>query len=99
MEITEARRILADHNLWRRGDDSIPETNPSKLGIAIETLLDATEWKPISSAPHFIRVLVRFPCGHIEDATIHPGGYSLFDGENLMSGSPTHWRPCPQDPS
>jgi hypothetical protein len=52
-------------------------------------------WQPISSAPKGVSILVRFKCGHIEDAVINDGGYSLFDGENLMSGPPLHWMPLP----
>lgn len=62
------------------------------------------EWQPIETAPRDVRVLIRFRCGHVEDATIHPcsddGGwiYCLFDGEQLMDTHPTHWMPLPNPP-
>jgi hypothetical protein len=38
----EARKILSDHNEWRRGGDG-EATNPVLLGQAIETALDALD--------------------------------------------------------
>ena len=44
MTFTEARRILELHNLWRR-DSHVPNkyemVNPTELGIAIETAIEA----------------------------------------------------------
>lgn len=44
MTFTEAKRILELHNLWRR-DNHVPNkyemVNPTELGIAIETAIDA----------------------------------------------------------
>lgn len=44
MTFTEARKILELHNLWRR-DNSVPNkyemVNPTELGIAIETAIEA----------------------------------------------------------
>jgi len=56
------------------------------------------EWQPIETAPENARILIIFKCGHIEDGVMHDKGYSLFDGENLMSGYPTHWMPLPEPP-
>lgn len=39
MTLNEAIEILRKHNNWRRGDDSIPETNPTTLGLAIDTII------------------------------------------------------------
>lgn len=47
-------------------------------------------------------VLVRFQCGHVEDASIYKDGkswkYTLFDGEELMNDRPLHWMPLPEEP-
>ena len=44
MTFTEAKKILELHNLWRR-DNHVPNkhemVNPTELGIAIETAIDA----------------------------------------------------------
>lgn len=44
MTFTEAKRILELHNLWRR-DNHVPNkyemVNPTELGIAIETAIEA----------------------------------------------------------
>lgn len=44
MTFTEARKILELHNLWRR-DSYVPNkyemVNPTELGIAIETAIEA----------------------------------------------------------
>lgn len=44
MTFTEAKRILELHNLWRR-DNHVPSkyemVNPTELGIAIDTAVDA----------------------------------------------------------
>ena len=39
MTLKEAIGVLRRHNRWRRGDDSIPETNPTTLGLAIDTIV------------------------------------------------------------
>ena len=39
MTLKEAIEVLRMHNRWRRGDDSIPMTNPTKLGLAIDTIV------------------------------------------------------------
>lgn len=39
MTLKEAIEVLRRHNKWRRGDDSIPMTNPTKLGLAIDTII------------------------------------------------------------
>jgi hypothetical protein len=58
-------------------------------------------WQPIETAPKGVKILVLFEAnsGHVEDATISDVGYSLFDGENLVSGNPTHWMPLPSLPA
>lgn len=43
LTIERAVEILRKHNQWRRGDDSIEATNPTKLGIAIDTILEYFE--------------------------------------------------------
>ncbi len=44
MTFTEAKKILVQHNLWRR-DNHVPNqyemVNPTELGIAIETAIEA----------------------------------------------------------
>jgi hypothetical protein len=44
MTFTEAKEILEHHNLWRR-DNHVPNkyemVNPTELGIAIETAIEA----------------------------------------------------------
>ena len=41
MQITKATSLLRTHNAWRRGDDeSIQATDPTELGIAIDTVLE-----------------------------------------------------------
>ena len=44
MTFTEAKKILELHNLWRR-DNHVPNkyemVNPTELGIAIETAIEA----------------------------------------------------------
>lgn len=51
MEIKEAIQILKDHNTWRRYDGEIEETqqmtNPKKLGIAIDTVVNDFETNEI----------------------------------------------------
>lgn len=39
MTLKDAIEILRKHNKWRRGDDSVPETNPNTLGLAIDTII------------------------------------------------------------
>lgn len=39
MTLKEAIEVLRRHNKWRRGDDSVPETNPTTLGLAIDTII------------------------------------------------------------
>lgn len=39
VEIKQAIEILEIHNKWRRGDDTIPMTNPTELGIAIDVIV------------------------------------------------------------
>lgn len=63
------------------------------------------EWIKCSERlpPDGEKVLVWFPKNqHIEDAVFFEEdgalGYSLFDGECLMSESPTHWQPLPEPP-
>ena len=41
MSNEEAAVILEQHNLWRRGSDDIPQTNPTALGKAIEVAVKA----------------------------------------------------------
>ena len=40
MNLTEAKSILKAHQEWRRGDDDSPVSNPTQLGIAIDTILE-----------------------------------------------------------
>ena len=42
MTLPEAIKILKSHNAWRRGDDS-DMTNPTKLGIAIDLIVEHLE--------------------------------------------------------
>ena len=41
MELKEAIEILKRHNEWRRGSDKYPLDNPTRIGIAIDTILEA----------------------------------------------------------
>ena len=47
MEIKEAIQVLKDHNAWRRYDGEINQspqmTDPKKLGIAIDTVVNKFE--------------------------------------------------------
>jgi hypothetical protein len=44
MEIKEAIQVLKDHNEWRRGEDeTLQMTDPKKLGIAIDTVVNEFE--------------------------------------------------------
>lgn len=44
MEIKEAIQVLKDHNIWRRGEDEeLKMTDPKKLGIAIDTVVNEFE--------------------------------------------------------
>ena len=40
MDIKQAVGILETHNRWRRGEDVEPMTNPTTLGIAIDTVVE-----------------------------------------------------------
>tara|TARA_R110002073_G_scaffold25008_3_gene83505 strand:- start:545 stop:790 length:246 start_codon:yes stop_codon:yes gene_type:complete len=40
MNIKQAIGILQTHNKWRRGCDIEPMTNPTTLGIAIDTVIE-----------------------------------------------------------
>ena len=44
MTLQEAIKILKEHNLWRRGDDS-EMINPTTLGIAIDLIVSECESK------------------------------------------------------
>ena len=44
MELEEAINILETYNTWRRGAE-IPQESPEKIGIAIDTVLDALKPK------------------------------------------------------
>ncbi len=39
MTLQEAREILADHNRWRRGDETLPMGDPTMIGEAIDIVL------------------------------------------------------------
>jgi hypothetical protein len=39
MNIEDAIKILEDHNEWRRGKGTHSMTNPTELGIAIDTII------------------------------------------------------------
>ena len=42
MQIPKATETLRTHNAWRRGnDESIQATDPTELGIAIDTVLES----------------------------------------------------------
>lgn len=41
MTIEEAIKVLHEHQLWRRGSDEYPATDPKKLGQAIDIALEA----------------------------------------------------------
>lgn len=44
MEIKEAIQVLKDHNIWRRcEDEKLKMTDPKKLGIAIDTVVNEFE--------------------------------------------------------
>jgi hypothetical protein len=40
MTTTQAIEILRQHNLWRRGSDDVPPTDPTLLGQAIDAVCD-----------------------------------------------------------
>jgi hypothetical protein len=41
LELNEAITILEEHNKWRRGDEEIQMENPTKLGVAIDVILES----------------------------------------------------------
>lgn len=44
MKLTESIQVLKNHNKWRRGeDDTLEMTDPKKLGIAIDTVVNEFE--------------------------------------------------------
>lgn len=43
MTITEAIQELKEYNKWRRGDESIPQPNPTIIGIAIDRAISYYE--------------------------------------------------------
>lgn len=44
MEVKQAIQILKNHNLWRKGEDEeLQMTDPKKLGIAIDTVVNKFE--------------------------------------------------------
>jgi hypothetical protein len=45
MEIKKAIKILKNHNKWRRGDDTINMTDPTLLGIALDTVIEFVDEK------------------------------------------------------
>lgn len=56
MTFTEAEKILAHHNKWRR-DNHIPNkyemVNPTELGIAIDTAIDALNACIVSNCENY----------------------------------------------
>lgn len=40
MKLEQAIEILETHNRWRRGDDTVPMTNPKDIGIAIDIVVE-----------------------------------------------------------
>lgn len=42
MTTTKAHEILRQHNLWRRGSDDVPPTDPTLLGQAIDAVCSPT---------------------------------------------------------
>ena len=43
MNIKEARFILFNYNIWRRGSD-IEQPNPTQIGIAIDTIINYVDY-------------------------------------------------------
>ena len=44
MEIKEAIKVLKHHNVWRKGDDeNAIMTNPKRLGVAIDVVVNEFE--------------------------------------------------------
>lgn len=39
-ELDDAIEVLNNHNKWRRGDDNSTPTDPTKLGISIDIILN-----------------------------------------------------------
>lgn len=52
MTITEAVKILRDHQAWRKGGDG-PETDPRKLSEALEWVIKTLESKVASPKRRF----------------------------------------------
>lgn len=65
MELKEAIQVLKDHNNWRRYDGEISEspkmTDPKKLGVAIDTVVNEFENLFISG------VVKSFYCDNMEE--------------------------------
>ncbi|AGO49645.1 hypothetical protein Phi13:2_gp035 [Cellulophaga phage phi13:2] len=44
MKIKEAIQVLKDHNIWRKGEnEEVQMTDPKKLGVAIDTVVNKFE--------------------------------------------------------
>lgn len=43
VEISEIIKKMREYNLWRRGDEEIPQPNPTEIGRHIESLCDFCE--------------------------------------------------------
>ena len=41
----EARKVLIEHNTWRRGCEETPQTDQRMLGEALEVAIEALETK------------------------------------------------------
>ena len=62
MNIKQAIGILQIHNKWRRGCDIEPMTNPTTLGIAIDTVIEHVKNNFVSDD------VIKCQCNHkIED--------------------------------
>ncbi|WP_431471923.1 hypothetical protein I5168_11990 [Nonlabens sp. SCSIO 43208] len=69
MEIKEAIQVLKDHNLWRKGkDETIQMTNPKKLGIAIDTVVNEFENLFISGVSDSSMDFIRYNTEDLKNA-------------------------------
>jgi hypothetical protein len=56
MNIKQAIGILQTHNKWRRGCDIEPMTNPTTLGISIDTIIEYVKNNVVSDD------VIKFDC-------------------------------------
>ncbi len=61
MTVQEAIQILKEHNKWRRGNEDIPGqmTNPTELGVAIDTVVNHYKNVDVNINPYSARDMAK----------------------------------------